>query len=174
MAGVARPVVGESQSGQRRVCVLGALFCAGNQAYRITKHIGDHAGEQWVVRATQDQRVDAGNPQRVEVAPCAGEEFRAARDSRLDEANEPRAGDCVQLDLRSAAAKASSYAWELAVASVQITPTRPDRVAATARRAAGKITSTTGTAYRSRASRSTAALAELQAITKIFTPWSTR
>src|SRR5918993_336179 len=63
-----------------------------------------------------------------------------------------------------AAAKASSYAWELAVASVQITPTRPDRVAATARRAAGKITSTTGTVYRSRASRSTAALAEFQGI----------
>ena len=60
------------------------------------------------------------------------------------------------------------------MASVQITPTRPDRVAATARRAAGRITSTTGTAYRSRASRSTAALAELQAITRALTPWSTR
>ena len=39
---------------------------------------------------------------------------------------------------------------------------------------AGRITSTTGTSYRSRASRRTAALAELQAITSILTPWSTR
>jgi hypothetical protein len=45
-----------------------------------------------------------------------------------------------------ATAKASSYAWEVAVASVQMTPTRPVRLADTARRAAGRITSTTGTA----------------------------
>ena len=44
-----------------------------------------------------------------------------------------------------AAANASSYAIELAVARVQITPTRRLRVAAAARRAAGRITSTTGT-----------------------------
>ena len=53
---------------------------------------------------------------------------------------------------------------------MQITPIRPLRVAATARRVAGRITSTTGTSYRSRASRSIAALAELQAITSALTP----
>jgi hypothetical protein len=44
-----------------------------------------------------------------------------------------------------AAANASSYAMLVAVATVQMTPTRPVRVAATARRVAGRITSTTGT-----------------------------
>ena len=44
-----------------------------------------------------------------------------------------------------AAANASSYAIDSAVARVQITPIRPLRLAATARRVAGKITSTTGT-----------------------------
>jgi hypothetical protein len=61
----------------------------------------------------------------------------------------------------------------VAVAWVEITPTTPLRVTAAARRTAGRITSTTGTAYRSRASCSTAALAELQAMTSIFTPRST-
>jgi len=73
-----------------------------------------------------------------------------------------------------AAANASSYAIDSAVARVQITPMRPVRVAATARRVAGRITSTTGTSYRSRASRSMAALAELQAMTRAFTSCSTR
>ncbi|GMA85886.1 hypothetical protein GCM10025868_11360 [Angustibacter aerolatus] len=48
---------------------------------------------------------------------------------------------------------------------MQMTPTCPVRLAAAARRTAGRITSTTGTSYRSRASASTAALALLQAIT---------
>ena len=52
-----------------------------------------------------------------------------------------------------------------------MTPIRPFLVAATARRVAGRITSTTGTSYRSRASRSIAALAELQAMTSALTPW---
>ena len=59
-----------------------------------------------------------------------------------------------------------------------MTPIRPDRVAATARRAAGRITSTTGiprrSVYRSRASRSIADDAVLHAMTSIFTPASTR
>ena len=44
-----------------------------------------------------------------------------------------------------AAANASSYAIEVFVTGVQITPTRWLRVAAMARRTAGRITSTTGT-----------------------------
>ena len=44
-----------------------------------------------------------------------------------------------------AAANASSYACDSAVARVQITPIRPVWLAATARRVAGRITSTTGT-----------------------------
>ncbi|CAH0326342.1 hypothetical protein SRABI128_05283 [Microbacterium sp. Bi128] len=63
------------------------------------------------------------------------------------------------------------------MAEVPITPTRPVRVAATARRTAGWITSITGipyrAVYRSRASRSTAADAELQAMVSSFTPEST-
>ena len=45
----------------------------------------------------------------------------------------------------AAAAKASSYAPLVTVAMVPITPTRPVRVTATARRTAGRITSMTGT-----------------------------
>ena len=59
------------------------------------------------------------------------------------------------------------------VAVVPITPTRPLRVAATARRTAGRITSTTGTEYRSRASCRQAAEALLQAMTSSLTPSST-
>ena len=44
-----------------------------------------------------------------------------------------------------AAANASSYAPLVIVAIVPITPIRPVRVAATARRTAGRMTSTTGT-----------------------------
>ena len=44
-----------------------------------------------------------------------------------------------------AAVNASSYAIDWAVARVQITPMTPVRLAATARRVAGWITSTTGT-----------------------------
>src|SRR5437764_862437 len=55
------------------------------------------------------------------------------------------------------------------VATVPMTPTRPFRVACTARRTAGCTTSTTGTPYRSLASRRTAALALLQAMTSIAT-----
>ena len=58
-----------------------------------------------------------------------------------------------------------------------MTPTRPLRVAATARRTAGWITSMTGmpylAVYRSRASRRTAADAELQAMVSSLTPEST-
>ena len=44
-----------------------------------------------------------------------------------------------------AAANASRYAPDWWVPSVEITPTRSLRVAATARRTAGRMTSTTGT-----------------------------
>src|SRR5699024_8130364 len=76
-----------------------------------------------------------------------------------------------------AAVNASSYAPESTVAEVAVTPTRLLAVARTARRTAGWITSTTEIpreSYRSRASRKAAEEAVLQAITNIFTPWSTR
>ena len=73
-----------------------------------------------------------------------------------------------------AAANASTYARESIVVCVPITPTRPFRVAATARRTAGWITSITGIEYRSRASRNIAALAVLHAITIALTPCSTK
>ncbi len=72
---------------------------------------------------------------------------------------------------------ASSYARESMVVLVPMTPMRPVLDVSTARRAAGRITSTTGmprrTVYRSRASGSATAVAELQAMTSIFTPSST-
>ena len=54
-----------------------------------------------------------------------------------------------------------------------MTPTLPLLVAETARRTAGAITSITGIEYRSLASRRTAALAVLQAITIALTPAAT-
>jgi hypothetical protein len=63
------------------------------------------------------------------------------------------------------------------VPRVPITPMRPFRVCRTAARTAGWMTSTTGmpaaSVNRSRASRSIAAEAVLQAITSSFTPDST-
>src|SRR6476620_1813529 len=74
-----------------------------------------------------------------------------------------------------AAANASWYAPDAIVAAVPITPIRPLRVAVTARRTAGRITSMTGTgAYRSRASRRHADDAVLHAITRALTPRETR
>src|SRR5207248_6293004 len=72
-----------------------------------------------------------------------------------------------------AAANASAYAPLVTVARVPMTPTCPLRVAATARRTAGRMTSTTGTSYRSRASDKHAADALLHAMTSSFTPDST-
>ena len=71
------------------------------------------------------------------------------------------------------AAKRSWYAPEVTVAWVPIRPMRLFRVADTARRTAGRMTSTTGIGYRSRASRMKAAVAVLQAMTIIFTPRAT-
>jgi hypothetical protein len=65
-------------------------------------------------------------------------ELGAARDAGLDELDEARARPGVQGDVRSGGER-------VAVARVQITPIRPVRLAATARRVAGWITSTTGT-----------------------------
>ncbi|MNW58910.1 hypothetical protein D3C74_367990 [compost metagenome] len=63
------------------------------------------------------------------------------------------------------------------MACVPMIPILPFLEPATARRTAGWMTSTTGipyrAVYRSRASRSTAAEAELHAITSSFTPAST-
>ena len=93
----------------------------------------------------QDQRVDIGLLQGFQVLFRAGQQLRTAGDPASTK-DTKRGQAAVCSSTCGAAANASSYACEVAVASVQITPTRPDRVAATARRAAGKITSTTGTA----------------------------
>src|SRR3954453_9550449 len=86
-----------------------------------------------------------------------------------------KAGQAAVVSCRcGAAAKASSYDRLPIVTSFPISPPLPFRVAATARRTAGWITSTTGTSYRSRASRRQALDAALQARTSAFTPSSTR
>ena len=83
----------------------------------------------------------------------------------------------VNSSMPGAAANASSYALDLIVPWVPITPIRPFRVCRTAARTAGWMTSTTGmpaaSVKRSRASRNMAADAVLQAMTSIFTPEST-
>ena len=74
------------------------------------------------------------------------DDLRPGDDAGLDEVDEPRAGAWVTGQVRcGAAAKASSYAPLVTVASVPITPIRPLRVARTDRRTAGLMTSTTGT-----------------------------
>ena len=83
-------------------------------------------------------------------------------------------GQATEVTVTSrAAAKASSYAPEAIVARVPMTPIRPLRVVATARRTAGRTTSTTGMEYRSLASARHAADAVLQAMTSSFTPRAT-
>jgi hypothetical protein len=60
------------------------------------------------------------------------------------------------------------------VASVPITPIRPDRVRSTAARAPGSITPTTGIVHRARIASSATAETELQATTSILMPRPTR
>ena len=61
-------------------------------------------------------------------------------------ANSTKRGHAATVSSTSwAAANASSYAWEVLVAWVQMTPIRLLRVTVIARRTAGRMTSTTGT-----------------------------
>ena len=57
----------------------------------VAHHVGDDARQQRVVRAAEDQRVDVGRDQRVEVLVRDADQLVAARDPCLDEVDEPRA-----------------------------------------------------------------------------------
>ncbi len=82
------------------VDVLRALLGAADQRDVVAHHVGDDTGEQRVVRAAEDQRVDAGLGQRVEVLVRDRDQLVAAGDPGLDEVDEPRAGPGRQLDVR--------------------------------------------------------------------------
>ena len=69
-------------ASQQLVDVLGALLRAGHQGDAVPHHHRDHAGEQRVVGAPEDQRVDAGLDQRVEVGVRVLGQLRAPGDPR--------------------------------------------------------------------------------------------
>ena len=73
----------------------------------LAHDVRDDAGEQRVVRAAEDQRVDAGRAHRVEVLVRDLQQLRPAGDALLDELDEPRAGLGGELSC-GAAANASS------------------------------------------------------------------
>src|SRR4029453_19145395 len=112
----------------------------------------DDAGEHRVVRAAEHERVHVGRRQRGQVGVGQAEHLPTPGVPALDEGDEPRAGGRRHLVVVGGAATRSWCAPLARVAAVPITPTRPFLVAATARRTAGRTTSTTGTPYPSRAS----------------------
>ena len=85
---------------EQLVDVLGALLRAADQRDVVTDDVGDDAGEQRVVRAAEDQGVDPGRDQRVEVVVGDREQLVAAGDAVLDEVDEPGAGAGRERDLR--------------------------------------------------------------------------
>ena len=90
-----------SARGEHAVDVLGGLLRAGDERDVVPHHQRDHAGEQRVVRAAQDDGVDPGGQQRVEVGLGQADELPAAGDPALDEVDEARAGRARHGDLRS-------------------------------------------------------------------------
>ena len=83
--------------GQYAVDVLGALLRAADEGDVVTHHVRDDAGQQRVVGAAEDQGVDAGLDQRVEVLVGGGQQLRTRRHAGLDEVHETRAGLGQQL-----------------------------------------------------------------------------
>ena len=167
-------VVGARQiaSVEHAVDVLSGLIGAGDQCHPLTHHQSDHPRQQRIVGAAEHQRVHLGLLQRFQVRAGQAEQRPAGGDAALDEVDELRAGGAGDADLRGGG-EGVLVRPLLMVARVPITPTRPLRVAATARRTAGRITSTTGTgtAPGRRAGRPRRRL--LHAITSALTPSST-
>ena len=86
---------------EQPVDVLGGLLRARDEGDLLAHHVGDRSGEQRVVGAAEDQGVDAGGGERVEVLVRDLHQLRAAGQPGLDELDEPWARPGVQLDVRS-------------------------------------------------------------------------
>ena len=93
-------VAHQARAGEQLVDVLGALLGAADQGDPVTHDVGDHAGEERVVGAAEDQGVDAVGDQRVEVAVGHVEQLVAAGHALLDEVDEPRTGLREELHVR--------------------------------------------------------------------------
>ena len=129
---------------EQPVDVLGGLLGRRHQRHLVPHHVGDRPGEQRVVGAAEDQRVDALGDQRVEVAVRDLEQLRAAGHAGLHELDEPGQARVWSDDVRGGG--------ERVVVGHRLGGRRgadhadpAGREAATARRVAGWITSTTGT-----------------------------
>ena len=86
-----RPAV-QAAGDEHPVDVLGGLLRAGDQRDVVAEHVGDHAGQQRVVGAAEDQGVDLLLQQRVEVLVRRGEQVGPGGLARLHELDEARAG----------------------------------------------------------------------------------
>ena len=97
------------------------------------------------MRAAEHQRVHPGALQWLQVPLRQTEHLATAGNAALDEVDEAGAGHGGDLRCHVQRRTRPGTRREAMVAWVPITPIRPLRVAATARRTAGRITSMTGT-----------------------------
>jgi len=99
--GVRRLALGAHQvaADQELVDVLGALLRTADEGHLVADDVGDHAGEQRVVGAAEDQGVDVCSDQRVEVVVRDREQLVTTGHPRLDEVDEPRAGASGERDV---------------------------------------------------------------------------
>ena len=82
----------EAVPDEHPVDVLRALLRAADQGHVIAHHHRDHAGEQRVVGAAEDEGVHTGCDQRIQVLVRRRLQLRPAGDAFLDELHEPRTG----------------------------------------------------------------------------------
>src|SRR5262249_40965949 len=82
---------GQVAADQQLVDVLRGLLGTAHQGHLVAHDVGDDTGEQRVVRAAQDQGVDAPGGERVEVLVGHGDQLVSAGHARFDEVDEARA-----------------------------------------------------------------------------------
>ena len=87
-------VVGAQRAevGQDAEDILGGLLGAGDEGHAVAHDVGDDAGQQRVVRAAEDEGVDAPRRDRLEVLVGHPQQLRPAGDAGLDELDEPGQG----------------------------------------------------------------------------------
>ena len=94
VVGSQHPGIGEDPENS-----FGGLLGGGDQGDVLTHHVGDDAGQQGIVRAAQDEGVDAAGRDRVKVGVGHCQQLIARSHAGLDEADETRTGLAQDSDL---------------------------------------------------------------------------
>ena len=79
--------------GEHTEQIFGGLLGAGHESYLVAHRQLNHARQQRVVSAAEDNRVDVGLLQRFEISLRKTQDLPAAGDSAFDEIDESRTGD---------------------------------------------------------------------------------